>query len=424
MSDNLYFLWLSLACHSTVGNRLLQVFGNPYDIYRADGDTILKALDGCRTAPASVSRLCEKDLTAAQTLMDYCFLHRIGLLTLGSPQYPASLRQIETPPIVLYYRGTLPAFDHGLMISVVGTRRMTEYGEKAAFTISYDLARTGVTIVSGLARGIDGVAAAAAVAAGGKTIAVLGSGLDRIYPKEHKYLANEISRNGLLLSEYPPSAPPLRHHFPERNRIIAGLSAGTLLTEGGEQSGALITAKLAEAEGKRIFAVPGNIDSEQSFAPNYLIRNGAKAVTCADDILDSYKKLSLRGIRPFALLRRDNINRRAVLHSLKVASDAPETAFHRPDKDELLFCPEEAHGGAVAVAAAAPMRQDSATDREPALSGEQKTIFHTLSRKIPKTVDEIAAESGVGAPKALAVLLLLEVEGHVVSLPGGRYRRT
>ena len=209
------------------------------------------------------------------------------LLTWADPDYPARLRQIDAAPPVLYLLGALtPADDWA--IGVVGTRQVTTYGRQVADQLAADLARRHVTVVSGLARGVDTLAHKAALAAGGRTIAVLGSGLDQIYPPENRVLVEGMiaSGQGVVISEYPLGTKPDAANFPPRNRIISGLSAGVLIVEAGQSSGALITQRFALEQGREIFAVPGSIFNPQSQGTNALLKQGAKCVTCVEDILE------------------------------------------------------------------------------------------------------------------------------------------
>ena len=209
----------------------------------------------------------------------------VSVVILDDPAYPTSLREIADPPPVLYVRGDLsPADDWA--IAVVGTRRASTYGRQATERIVSDVARAGVTVVSGLARGIDTYAHRAALAAGGRTIAVLGSGLDRLYPEENRALAAQIELSGAVLSEFPLGTPPDAMNFPRRNRIVSGLARATLVVEADVKSGAMITATQAAEQGRDVFAVPGSIFSPFSSGPHQLIREGAKIVTDATDILE------------------------------------------------------------------------------------------------------------------------------------------
>jgi DNA processing protein len=209
----------------------------------------------------------------------------IQILTWEDELYPARLKEIDQPPPVLYVRGSLTAED-AWAVAVVGTRRVSAYGRQVAEELAANLAGNGVTVISGLARGVDGSAHQAALKAGGRTIAVLGCGVDRIYPPEHTQLADKIIANGALLSDYPPGTPPDASNFPPRNRIISGLSMATVVVEAGETSGALITAQFAVDQGREVFAVPGNILAAQSKGTNRLIAQGAHPMLSAHDLLD------------------------------------------------------------------------------------------------------------------------------------------
>jgi DNA processing protein len=210
------------------------------------------------------------------------------ILTPADPAYPAALRAIPDPPSPLYVRGRLRGDDR-IAVAVVGTRRPSPYGAAAADRLANGLARWGITVVSGLARGIDGVAHRAALRAGGRTIAVLGCGLDIVYPPEHAGLAAQIVQAGAVITEYPAGTPPLKHQFPRRNRLISGLTLGVVVVEGRDGSGALITADCALDQGREVFAVPGSIFAPTSALPHRLLRQGATLVTTAEDILDELR---------------------------------------------------------------------------------------------------------------------------------------
>lgn len=223
---------------------------------------------------------------------------KINIITLGSENYPRLLKEIYSPPPLLYYKGTIKK-DDDFNIAIVGTRKFTNYGKQVAENLSEQLTKNGLTIVSGLALGIDTLAHNACLNAGGITIAVLGTGIDRqsIYPSANRYLAEKIvASGGAIVSEFPLETLPLRFNFPQRNRIIAGLSLATLVVEAGEKSGALITANFACEQNRDVFAVPGNIFSPVSMGPNNLIKQGAKPVTSANDILEA---LDLKNISTY-----------------------------------------------------------------------------------------------------------------------------
>ncbi|KUK92384.1 MAG: DNA protecting protein DprA, partial [Anaerolineaceae bacterium 46_22] len=210
--------------------------------------------------------------------------------------YPRLLREIDQSPPVIYVKGTLTPADE-FAIAIVGTRRVSEYGQQITRDISIFLAGHGLTIVSGLARGVDGIAHRHALEAGGRTIAVLGSGVDVIYPPEHRKLAEAISENGAVISDYPLGTQPEGINFPPRNRIISGLSLGTIVVEAGDRSGALITADFALEQGRDVFAVPGNVLSPASRGTNRLIQNGAYAMVSPQDVLDVLNLSELESIK-------------------------------------------------------------------------------------------------------------------------------
>jgi DNA processing protein len=235
-------------------------------------------------------KLCQqlveiRERTCLERVVENLQAADIQILTWNDPAYPERLRQIDQSPFVLYLKGNLIEGDIW-SVAVVGTRRYSDYGQQVAEFLTRTLAEQGITIISGLARGIDGIAHKQALDAGGRTLAVLGSSLDQIYPPEHRGLAERISCQGGLLSDYPPGTPPDGSNFPPRNRIISGLSKAVLIIEAGQKSGALITANYAAEQGKDVFAVPGKITSPLSKGTNRLIKQGAHPLLGAQDVLD------------------------------------------------------------------------------------------------------------------------------------------
>lgn len=263
--------------------RLVDAFGDARAVLRASVDDLCRVHGiGPRTARAIASAPPEEE---TRRLLADAADHGIDALAIDGDEYPASLRELYDPPAVLYARGRLEPID-GRAVAIVGTRRATRYGLRQAEALAAGLARAGVTVVSGLARGVDAAAHRACLAAGGRTLAVLGGGLLRIYPPEHARLADEVAASGALLAEAPPHMPPMSGSFPQRNRVISGLSLGVVVIEAAERSGALITARHAAEQGRDAFAVPGPIDSPQSIGCHRLIQEGAKLVVTVDDILE------------------------------------------------------------------------------------------------------------------------------------------
>ncbi|MFO1407648.1 MAG: DNA-processing protein DprA [Steroidobacteraceae bacterium] len=290
------------------------------------------------------------------------------LVTWGSPGYPALLAGIPDPPLVLFVDGDADALSLP-QLAVVGSRNPTALGRDTAAQFSRHLAAAGLAITSGLALGIDAAAHRGALAADGRTIAVLGCGLDRIYPAEHKGLAEEIAARGALVSELPTGTPPLKQHFPRRNRLISGLSVGTLVVEAAIGSGSLITARLAAEQGREVFAIPGSIHNPMARGCHRLIRQGAKLVETADDVF-------------------------AELGALLGTLDRPT------------------------VAEATEAQADSGR----ALDNEYEILLDALGFE-PAGVDALVARTGFDAGAVASMLLILELEGRIAQQPGGLYCR-
>jgi DNA processing protein len=277
--------WLALKMMPGLGSRkavqLLQQFRSPQAIFRAT-TAELESHGLAGSLAQSIASGCSFDDAIDQQGR----LRALGvsLLTYHDPHYPLRLKEIYDPPPVLFARGRLELLQ-SVMLGVVGTRRPTAYGILAAERLASDLASAHLTIISGMARGIDTAAHKAVLAVGGNTVAVLGCGVDIVYPAENRKLAGQIVDCGLLLSEFPMGSPPYPQNFPVRNRIIAGTAAGVLVVEGAQYSGSSITAKLAMEQGREVFAVPGNITNKMSWGPNLLIKEGAKLVQDWNDVV-------------------------------------------------------------------------------------------------------------------------------------------
>ncbi|MCP4746085.1 MAG: DNA-protecting protein DprA [Desulfobacteraceae bacterium] len=279
--------WLSLRQVPGIGNllfrRLLLHFGSPEAVFSATIDALVQ-VDGISARLAHrIHKYCTPGQSAHRQIHE-AEQRGFTIITQSDPEYPALLLQIPDPPPVLYVLGNLGS--PVCSLSVVGSRKATQYGLTATYALCKGLARNRITIISGMARGIDTAAHKAAISGGGKTIAVLGTGLDQVYPPENLKLYRKIAENGAVVSEFPISTKPEPHHFPLRNRIISGLSWGTVVVEAAKRSGSLITARLAAEQGRDVFAVPGNIHAATSQGTHALIKQGAKLVHDIDDILE------------------------------------------------------------------------------------------------------------------------------------------
>jgi len=278
--------WLSFLQTEGIGRvysrKLLDLYGEPSNFMGQDLDV--------SDIPRKVLNKIKKN-KRVNNFDQVCKLmekYDIKYLTVLDKDYPESLRAIFSPPLILFYRGQLPQDAWNNTLAIVGTRRADNYGRYIADKLSRELSTKGVIIISGLAYGIDTIAHKACLAAGGKTIAVMATGCDQIYPPENRRLAEQIIENGAIVSEYVPGVVAERYFFPQRNRIISALSMGTLVVQGKKNSGAMLTAKYAIDQNKELFAVPGQINNPLAEGPNYLIKNGACMVTESDDILASF----------------------------------------------------------------------------------------------------------------------------------------
>ncbi len=348
--------------------RLLDHFETATSVLAAN-EAALQEVPGVGRQLAAVITRHRQSGAAEQILRD-CDRHGIGIVLESDPDYPRLLAQIADPPDLLFLRGQFQPCD-GLAIAVVGARHATAAGRRVAEQFAGGLARAGCTVVSGLARGIDAAAHRAALAAGGRTLAVLGSGLLEIYPPEHRSLAHEVADGGAVISELPPFTPPQAAAFPRRNRIVSGLSLGTVVVQASERSGGLITARLAGEQGRDVFAVPGPIDCRMSTGCHRLIRDGATLVTNVDEILED--------LGPLFASVTDSAGR-AVRHPAELQLDA--------------------------------------------LQRQVITAIDTTSEDNRSSdIDAITVETGLASSQVLATLAALEIRRLIRRIPGNRVER-
>jgi DNA processing protein len=319
--------------------------------------------------PLALSWLRAPDAARLEADLRWLERSQIALLPWDSPAYPTSLRHIDAPPVALYVRGEVAAL-RGPQLAMVGSRNPTGPGRDTAFAFAGELARAGLTITSGLARGIDAASHDGALAAGGRTVAVCGTGLDEVYPAGHSALAERIAASGALVSEFPPGTIPQRHNFPRRNRLISGLARGTLVVEAARASGSLITARLAVEQGREVFAIPGSIHSPLSYSCHQLIRRGMAAlVTSPAEVLESL--------------------------------DIP---FQK-----------QSVTGAAKPSGAAPGPPDG-------MDKDYEILLDALGFE-PANIDALVDRSGLPSAAIASMLLILELDGRVEPQPGGRYCR-
>jgi DNA processing protein len=369
--------WISLNMTPGIGPRkatqLLERFGSAGAVFHA----LRSELEALRLRPETIQSILKKEFhgKAAEELDK---VRELGgdILILDDGSYPHLLREIPDPPITLYVRGNWRECFEMPGVGVIGSRRCSTYGRNAAEMLGRDLAEHGVCVVSGFARGIDSSAHRGAIAGKGKTIAVFGTGLDRIYPKENQQLADEIlASGGACVTQFPLGTPPLRDNFPYRNRIISGLSYGILIVEASERSGSLITARLAMEQNREILAVPGNITSKTSFGTNYLIKSGAKLVQCWQDVVAEFPPETAAAILP-----------------PKVDENSPATM---------------------------PLEKSL----PPGLSLNEKKVYQFLRPDAHKHLDELLAETALSFGELNSALVSLDLKDFILVLPGNNYAR-
>jgi DNA processing protein len=370
--------WISLNMTPQIGPRaatkLLEKFGSAENVFHARRTE----LESLRLKPESIESILKREFHE-KAEEESLKVREIGgdVLILDDGSYPYLLREIADPPITLYVKGDWQTCFDAPCVAVVGSRKCSTYGENASEMLARDLAANGVCVVSGLARGIDTAAHRGAIAAKGKTIAVLGTGIDAVYPKENAKLAGQIlDAGGAIVSQFPLNTPPLRDNFPYRNRIISGLSLGVLLVEASERSGSLITARLAMEQNREVLAVPGNITSKNSFGTNYLIKSGAKLVQQWQDVVSELPPEIAAAILP-------------------------------PKIDE-----------------AETKREAKQSEGAPAnLTENERAIWQQLSADEPAHIDSLLEQSQLSFGDLSAALLGLEMRELVRTLPGKNYAR-
>jgi DNA processing protein len=358
-------LWVSLGNISGIGSQtycqLLQAFGSPGNIYAAN----IKQLREIVSANIASEIMRGFDLETLAQTRQWLMQENNHLVTLADPEYPRSLLEIADPPPFLYAKGKLDLLNKP-GIAIVGSRNASVQGEKNAEAFAFDLSAYGLCIVSGLALGIDGAAHRGALRAQGATIAVVGTGMDIVYPAKHRELAHQIAEHGLIISEFNLGTPSKPQNFPKRNRIISGLSLGCLVVEANLQSGSQITARLASEQGREVFAIPGSIHSPLSKGCHQLIKQGAKLVDCLQDIVE-------------------------------------ELNLSRSTLSELII--------------------DDSSNANDLNNDSSANIIMNAMGYDPITLDNLVVSSGLTISEVSSMLMLLELEGKIAALTGGQYQK-
>ena len=367
---------------------LLERFSDPEDIFYTE------KFDHLTDVPAEAAAALEnKDLVQAQKVLGTCGEKKIGILTFGDAGYPSRLRNIHEPPLVLYYKGILPDFENRPVIGVVGTRKASAYGLHNARQFSREIAACGGLVVSGGAYGIDTMALEGALQAGKQTVAVLGCGVDVVYPRTNRALFTRIEENGCLISEYLPGTGPKPWQFPERNRIISGMSNGVLVVEAPERSGALITAKNAFEQGREVFVIPGNIGVASGLGSNKLLQEYGGAVFSGWDVLKDYASQYPETVQQQCVAETPTM-------PLQVAQSVKIPSFDKKDVDNP------------------PHATYSVLDTENSQHSQKEQQVLACLDSIPRPVDEVIAGAGLPSSEVLGILTKLALKGMVLNHPG------
>ena len=402
--------WIWLATRPSLNDRqkklALDAFSDAEDAYCAKQEDY-RQIEGL--TQEEVGSLMDKNLTFAEEILRQCIDKQIKICLFSDEAYPQRLKNIVDPPLVLYYRGNLPAMDHLPVITAVGTRGASAYGLQVARRMGYQIAGCGGLVVSGVAKGIDAMAMQGALLAGGAVVGVLGCGVDVVYPAANRDLFADIIRNGCLISEFPPETPPHKWNFPRRNRILSGLSNGVVVIEAPQGSGALITARQALEQGRDVFSVPGNVDMPSFEGSNALLREGAIPARNGWDVIGEYEMLYPQIIHKTDAEPAegyDNVQEKMPLKlAQEVVSPRKKQKSHRKKEKKLID---------------KEVKQPYSDVKGilPSLPDTQRQIVELLTEE--RLVDEIIEQTGLPAAKVSAALTVLEIKGIIRRLPGKR----
>lgn len=442
----IYWVWLSLVfgVASKKAVKLVRYFKTASNVFDASAEEILRS-GAVTEKDRAFGEILRHDLREAESIIKWCDDKGVSVIIPGSKNYPVSYLSLRDAPMVLYALGTLPDFDKKCCVAVVGTRKMTAYGRTQAFRMGYGLASGGAVVVSGLALGIDSVAMAGCIEAGGTTVGVLGCGIDNVYPKEHLKLFKTVIKNGAIITEHAPGSMPSRQAFPQRNRLISAMALGTVIVEADAFSGALITARHSIYQGKDVFSVPGSVESENSEGTNQLIKEGAFTVTSPTDVLERYEYIYPHSVNILAakrsLLDIDSENVSVnVCRKYDVRCTADRYSVYaaslQSDRHGSIKLPSEEKNKVKIPKLEASEKTNNKQNedtfgenlKEPVridyemLSDSDKKVYNAMTPDVPMIPDEIKVE-GLKIQDILASLTMLEISGAVEGGAGGYFVR-
>lgn len=395
--------WLWLTTRRGVGQRgvlrVLEYFGTPERVYFAQQED-LEIIPGL--TPQAIRGLLDKNMEESEAILGRCDRLGVQIMTIQDADYPERLRQISDPPAVLYILGHRIRFDEEAAIGVVGARKPSAYGQQVAPKLGLELARCGALLVSGIAQGIDSLALRGALKGGGRVVSVLAGGVDVPYPQENRFLYQDVAAVGALISEYPPGTRHKAEHFPIRNRLISGLSLGVAAVECARFSGTMRTIDHAIEQNRDVFAVPGNIDAPMSQGPNWLIQQGARPVTCGEDILADYWDQFPQKLAHAKAMDPEHLRQRL--------EPPPKAQKEEPKPEPQQQEPKEQPG----------REKISLSQQRERFTDDQLVVLHAMLEGAD-TADVLVDRTQIPARRVLSALTMLQVDGAAEQLSGGRY---
>lgn len=437
MASIKYWIWLSALerLKTKTKNLLIEHFSDPLSIYYAN-ESEYRFIPNI--SKRELEALRDKNLEPAERILAQCDAKGISIMTIGDAQYPSRLKNTYDPPVVLYVKGRFPWIDDEVAIAIVGTRNASPYGMSTGERFGYELTKSGGLVVSGLAAGVDTAGAKGALKAGGSCIGVLGCAIDSVYPVGNARLYKDVAAVGALISEYPPGAETHASNFPQRNRIMSGISAGVLVVEAPKRSGALITAARASEQGRDVFVVPGNIDTANFVGSNDLIKDGAKAVMTGEDILVEYENIYPGKIRklfdgaaalqqeiPAASVKKSAprsvaSEKKPVRQSKASNENTTKNSGDEPKANRGFLKFREPNPNRLAKKDNASAPSQALREQLTKLSGEQLAIVTAIGNE-SRQIDELIEATGLTAQKMLSQLTQLQVRGIVEQQAGKRF---